>query len=133
MRQPTRLYDKLLRLRMAAIALYEHGIRSGVKPEEIQKHIAPLTDTMHKVIAGAVKDDIASVALAVFRLESEVVMHETDIELLKQKAKDAKFHIQLLKTAVAGRAEELGVTELEGRGYIAAVTKTDQGEVVSFR
>lgn len=116
-----RLSERLMRLRITAASMYDLGVSRGLKPEEIQKTIAPITSALTKEIIRSAEEDLPGVAIAVHRLEHQVEAYKADLKYLMQKIIDDEAHIGMLKKAVVERMRVQGITEIQDQGYMATL------------
>lgn len=125
------LSEHIMRLRMTAAALYDTGVASGLKPQDIQKEIEPVTRALSELISNATKKDVAGLAIAVKRIENQARCYMKDAEYLQKKAQDDMYHVEIMKKCMAMRMKEQNITQLQDHGFM--VTMDPKTEAVTFR
>ena len=112
-----KLIEQLESLRCHALSLYETGLAYGVSPKEIQSSLASIQQQLETLMNNAVKENLASCAIAIKRMEHQKNSYQEDITYLMQKKIDIEDHIEHLKQKIIARMKHDNLLELSSGGY----------------
>jgi hypothetical protein len=131
MKSNVALYDTLMKLRTAAAAVYD--LNAGMKQEELQALMEPISRALTQTILHAVRHDLGGVTMTVQMFEHQKEAYREDVKFLLQKIADVDHHERSLRAAMVGHMKAEGAKELHDNGFMATLSGAPGKETVTFR
>ena len=120
-----KLFERILKIRAQATALYEFYVGQGVALEVVAEKIVPLSMRLNDLVTDSANTNVSGCAEAVKVMDNLIAAYEKDIAFFINKIFDMRDQQDKIKRALIGRMKAEKVDCLEESGFIICLVNKD--------